>query len=135
MQALARALKRCPLSHPMRIPVFARGANPRVDRPILRKSKRYTDDQVAAGRADYIDPQDPARGIICRELIYFGPRTVIDPPATTTSAAMAELPGLKFIPPASSEKNPTLQRILIEPLFAAAASWDWSRETASCSHV
>jgi hypothetical protein len=118
----------------MRIPVFARGANPRVDRPILRKSKRYTDDQVAAGRADYIDPLEPAKGIICRELIYFGPRTVIEPPATTTSVSMAELPGLKFVPP-QTEKNPTLQRIHVDNILIAAISWDWSLEAAACSHV
>ncbi len=46
--------------------MFARGANPRVDRPILKKSVSYTDEQVASGRADYVDPTDRSKGIICR---------------------------------------------------------------------
>jgi len=87
----------------MRIPVFARRANPAVDRPILRKSRVYVEGEVAAGRANWVDSDDPAQGIICRELLYFGPR--IDPPSVSSPDDPAklpplELPGLIFVPPA-----------------------------------
>jgi hypothetical protein len=58
----------------MRIPVFARRANPSVDRPILRKSESYAKDQIERGRAVWVDPDDPRQGIICREILFFGER-------------------------------------------------------------
>src|SRR6266536_5127778 len=56
----------------MRIPVFARGSNPAIDRPNQRKSESYGVAEVEAGRADWVDPQDHARGILCREFLYSG---------------------------------------------------------------
>jgi len=53
----------------MRIPVFARRANPSADRPIVKKSESYADAQVAAGLADYVDPKDKRKGIIAREYL------------------------------------------------------------------
>jgi hypothetical protein len=57
----------------MYIPVFSRGANPRVDQPIHRKSHFYCAGEVAAGRARYIVASElwPRGGIIARELLSF----------------------------------------------------------------
>lgn len=56
----------------MRIPVFARGSNPAIDQPNQRKSESYGLDEVNAGRADWIDPDDHAKGIVCRAFLYNG---------------------------------------------------------------
>lgn len=56
----------------MRIPVFARGSNPAIDRPNQRKSLTYGQVEVDAGRADWIDPTDPSKGIVCRAFLYSG---------------------------------------------------------------
>lgn len=56
----------------MRIPVFARGSNPAIDRPNQRKSESYGQEEVDAGRADWIDPDDHAEGILCRAFLYSG---------------------------------------------------------------
>jgi len=103
----------------MRIPVFARGTNPRIDRPILRKSETYTDAQVAAGRADYVDPADKSKGIICREMLYFGERPVRVETVPVGYLAPRELPGVKFVPPTTSTW-PTLSGM--------AQGWDWAFE-------
>ena len=76
----------------MRFPVFARSG-----RRILRKSRSYVETEVLAGRADWIDSQDPSKGILCRELLSFGPKLEIASPAPFMP--VLELPGLKFIPP------------------------------------
>jgi hypothetical protein len=108
----------------MRIPVFARGANPRIDRPILKKSKSYADEQVALANADYIDPSDPAKGIICRELLYFGARPVTVKTADLSTLPLSEIPGVRFVGP----RNPV-------PHFVSTLSpdqgWDWAQERAS----
>ena len=114
----------------MRIPVFGRGANPRIDPPILRKSESYAALQVEAGRADWLNPHDHSQGILCRELIYFGPRVVqVETVSVSYCFSGAELPGLRFIPP-PTQKNETLSRINIDPLCTAAPGWDWSVELA-----
>lgn len=56
----------------MRIPVFARGSNPAIDRPNQRKSIAYGYEEVNAGRADWIDPEDHRKGILCRAFFYQG---------------------------------------------------------------
>lgn len=56
----------------MRIPVFARGSNPAVDRPNQRKSESYGAAEVEACRADWVDPNDHSRGILCRAFLYSG---------------------------------------------------------------
>lgn len=56
----------------MRVSVFARGSNPAVDRPNQRKSVAYASAEVEAGRADWVDPTDPAKGILCRAFLYSG---------------------------------------------------------------
>ena len=56
----------------MRIPVFSRGSNPAIDRPNVRKSERYGEEEVLACRADWIDPHDHAKGILCRAFLYSG---------------------------------------------------------------
>lgn len=120
----------------MRIPVFGRGANPRIDPPILRKSESYAALQVAERRADWIDPTDHAKGILCRELIYFGPRAVqveTIPVSCLNSLCSAELPGIRFIPPPAFKPNPTLPHLNQETLLHSAPHWDWSAEAASAS--
>jgi hypothetical protein len=56
----------------MRIPVFARGANPAIDPPNQRKSESYGEAEVEAGRADWLDPDDHSKGIVCRAFLYQG---------------------------------------------------------------
>lgn len=56
----------------MRIPVFARGSNPAIDRPNQRKSESYGIAEVEAGRADWVDCNDHTRGILCRAFLYSG---------------------------------------------------------------
>jgi len=114
----------------MRIPVFARGANPRFDRPFIRKSASYAAGEIVAGRADYVDPLDPSKGIICRELLYFG-APKMEPASEATSGSGGwignEIAGVRFVPP-NTPRNPTLPRIQIDTLLAAAARWDWQNE-------
>ena len=84
----------------MRIPVFARGANPSIDRFILKKSVAYVEQQVEEGRADWVDVADPRKGIICRELLYFGERRQFQPePVKRGVLPPIEAPGTKFISP------------------------------------
>jgi hypothetical protein len=108
----------------MRIPVFARGANPSSDRPILRKSKSYADEQVGCGRADYVDDRDPAKGIVCRELLYFGAPTFEPQPADFSNAfrPTGELRGVKFVPPVTDPR--------LAILAGLKAGWDWQFENA-----
>ncbi|HZW05375.1 MAG TPA: hypothetical protein VFF58_00575 [Candidatus Nitrosotalea sp.] len=56
----------------MRIPVFARGSNPAIDRPLQRKSESYGAGEVEAGRADWVNPDDRSQGILCRAFLYSG---------------------------------------------------------------
>jgi hypothetical protein len=64
----------------MRIPVFARGSNRAIDRPNQRKSESYGQEEVDAGRADWIDPNDHRQGILCRAFLYSGQTLVIAAP-------------------------------------------------------
>ena len=114
----------------MRIPVFARRANPAIDRPILRKSRFYAEQQVREGRADWVDENDPRKGIVCRELLHFGPRKVEVETANPLDYDWAELPGIKVIP-AKMEQNPTLPRLQVEPLRISAIRWDCNSENAT----
>ncbi len=108
----------------MRIPVFARGSNPAIDRPILRKSESYANQQVDSGRADWIDDNDHSRGIVCRELLYFGPREVRVEPADLKSVNFAELPGVRFV--YRREINPAIAAVRVQTLSSALPEWDFS---------
>ncbi len=108
----------------MRIPVFARHANPRVDTPILRKSITYIQEQIDKGRAHWVDVGNPRKGIVCREMLNFGGRPK-DEPESESTHIFAELPGKKVIP-AKMQQNPTLPRLHIDPLRIAATRWDWA---------
>lgn len=108
----------------MRIPVFARGANPSIDRPILRKSESYCRLQVDEGRAFWLDPADHAKGIVCRELLYFGPREIRMEPADLESVNFAELPGVRFV--YRREVNPAIAAVRVHSLQAALPEWDFS---------
>lgn len=56
----------------MRVSVFARGSNPAIDRPNVRKSVSYASAEVEAGRADWVNPNDHSKGILCRAFLYSG---------------------------------------------------------------
>jgi hypothetical protein len=43
-----------------------------MDKPNQRKSFTYASAEVEAGRADWIDPAVPAKGILCRAFLYSG---------------------------------------------------------------
>lgn len=113
----------------MRIPVFARRSNPSIDRPILRKKLSYAEAEVKAWRAAWVDPADPRKGIICREMLVSEKRLI--PVETVTVASFSgELPGLRYIP-APMITNPTIARLVSELLPIAAPKWDWSQEPVS----
>ena len=103
----------------MRFPVFPRGSNPRVDRPILRKNRTYVEEQINLGLADWVNLADPRQGIIARELLRFGPKAQPDPVYTFSPA---ELPGLRFVPPPNTA-HPSMASI--------RAGWDWSVDAAT----
>lgn len=50
----------------MRISVYRKGSNPRVDPAVQRKSAFYVRDLVARGDADWWDKADESRGAILR---------------------------------------------------------------------
>jgi hypothetical protein len=56
----------------MRFPVFARGSNPAIDRPNQRKSGAYCLREVETARADWVNPDDHSKGILCRAFLYSG---------------------------------------------------------------
>jgi hypothetical protein len=117
----------------MRIPVFARRTNPSIDPPIVRKNLNYAKEEVAALRADWVNPLDPSRGILCREMIRSERRFQsepegMDPDGTTYIGA--EIPGLRWVPPVR-ERNPLITRLLTQSVRDAAPSWDWSQEPIS----
>lgn len=104
----------------MRIPVFARGANPRVDRFILKKNFNYCSEQVDTGRADWVDPHDARKGIIAREMLYFGERTSQPEPEYSFDPSFVndELRGVIFADP-----HPARNRALL------AMRWELSQKT------
>ena len=89
----------------MRIPLFARGSNPAIDRPIQRKSVSYGAAEVEAGRADWVDANEPAKGIICRAFLYRGETLKPAQPEQLTKLSHrnalppVEVSGLKFDDP------------------------------------
>lgn len=113
----------------MRIPVFARGANPRVDRPILKKSTFYGAEQVQNLLADWVDPSDHSRGIIAREFLPSAKRVET---VEVSAVNWAELPGIRYVPP-PMEENPTLPRLNLQALSEVVPTWDWSQEAVDCS--
>jgi hypothetical protein len=132
-----------PLQNPMKISVYPRGANPLVDRHIQRKSLHYATEQVEVyGAAEWVDPQDHLKGIICRDRLFFGPKiervldaTPEEVKKLTQGKLRSALPpvevaGCKFIGPAM-QKNDTLPQITISTLLIAAPNWDWTMEPAT----
>lgn len=99
--------------------MFARRANPRVDREIVRKSMSYLESQVESGLADWVNSGNHREGIIARELLNLGPRTFYPLPENPPSPARVELPGIYFKPPAS-DPRPSMQSV--------REAWDWSAE-------
>lgn len=93
----------------MRIPVFPRGANPRVDRPNQRKSENYGREEVEAGRADWVNADDPAQGILCRAFFYHGQSLTPAQPEQLTnlrsnrSLAPLEVHGSQFLTTGSTK--------------------------------
>jgi hypothetical protein len=105
----------------MRFPVFARRANPAIDLPIVRKKSTYLELQVREGLADWVDPCDPAKGIIAREYLPSGKAQAPDPVAVESlNMPRAELPGVRYVPPAS-DPRPRISSV--------RAGWDWSFES------
>lgn len=86
--------------------MFSRGSNPSIDRPILRKSEAYAAQQVEDFRADWVDPSDHAKGILCRELLYRAPLEFFPEPV----AMCALLPCLE--PSGTRLKSPATSRVV-----------------------
>jgi hypothetical protein len=114
----------------MRVPVYPRGANPRLARRILKKSLAYAENEVRNHRADWADPADPSKGIVPREFLASGKVYSATPEQIERLTSPPPDAGLKFIPPLM-QKNPTLPRITVSALFIAAPHWDWTMEPAT----
>jgi hypothetical protein len=138
--AALRRNKARPLQNLMKLPVYPRGANPRIDRHIQRKPLAYCEDQVNKyGSARWVDPADPTKGIICCDFLYFGKK--ISPPTADQIAKLkkrlrsglppVEPDGCKFVPPRNADRNETLPRIQVENVVFASRSWDWTMEPAT----
>jgi len=107
--------------------VFARRANPSLDRPLVRKNLIYAETQVAEGLADWVDPCDPSKGIIAREYLPSGKALVPDPAAVESlTLPRVELPGVKYVPPAT-DPRPRISTV--------RQGWDWSIEARHSSAV
>ena len=130
----------------MKVFVYPRGANPRVDRPIQRKTLEFCRQQVEQyGSADWVDPKDHSKGIVCRQFLHFGARVAQKITAAGVDEARymkrlkkrlrsalppVEVGGCRFVAP-GTEKNPTLARAILTPVTEAAWRWDWSKEAVS----
>lgn len=126
----------------MKVSVYPRGANPRIDRHIQRKSLHFAHEQVEVyGAAEWVDSNDPTKGIICRDHLYLGEKVERILDATPeelkklthgklrSALPPAEIGDCKFIPP-FTEKNESLNRLQLETLAMAEQGWDWTREPA-----
>lgn len=127
----------------MKISVYPRGANPRIDRHIQRKSLNFATEQVEVyGTAVWVDEADHSQGIICCDFLYFGEK--VEPVVSATPEEIekltrgklksalppVEVSGCKFVPPAT-ERNNTLPHPQIENVLLAARAWDWTMEPAT----
>ena|ERR1700733_2632942 len=106
----------------MKTSVFARGSNPLVDRAIQRKSLSFCNDEVEARRADWINPNAPEKGIICREFLYFGEKlapTQPPPPSRSRNCLPSlELPRTQF---KDSVTNSAVRQLRLELVVRAEA--------------
>lgn len=66
-----------------------------------------------------MDPTEPWKGIICRELLHLGTREPEAEAAPSLGSSLWQLRGLKWVPPAS-DPRPTVGTL--------AAGWDWAFE-------
>jgi hypothetical protein len=103
----------------MRIPVYRRGADPRLEVPLMRKSRFYAEQQVREGLADWVDYGDPRKGIICREMLRFGPREM--PVVISRSLQIlpaSEVHGTKYVGP---QRGPLYAGLLVRARLWAKA--------------
>jgi hypothetical protein len=110
--------------------VYPRGADPRTARRMINKSLSYAEGEVRARHADWVDPDDKSKGIVPREFLASGKVYASTPDQIEALTSPPPDAGLKFIPP-PMEKNPTIERINVSSLLAAAQSWDWTMEPAT----
>lgn len=103
----------------MRVNVYSRGSNPRIDRRILRKSASYALEQVEKLLADWVDPDDWSKGIVAREYLPSEKHT-LPTEADNTSLGM---PHLKFIPPPGAKDVMGMVRDR-----NAQGKWNWEPE-------
>ena len=100
----------------MKFPVFARRSNPAVDRPILRKSRAYVEEQVNRGAAFWVDSCDPRKGIMARDMLHFDLKA-LPQLESRLEYFPAELPGVYFQQPKTSS----------QPSFLSIREgWDWA---------
>lgn len=122
----------------MKIHVYPRGANPRIDRHIQRKSMAYCIEQVEMyGTAEWVDPKDRTQGIICCDFLYLGEK--VSPPTPEVIEKLkkrlksglppVEVANCRFVPPPGT-RNETLNRIQVDNVFLASQNWDWIAEPA-----
>lgn len=82
----------------MRVNVYPRGANPSVDRHILRKSLAYAIEQVENFLAAWVDPADWSKGIIAREFLP-SVKAMPLPESEGGRADLVPMAQLRFVPP------------------------------------
>jgi hypothetical protein len=112
----ASAPKTGPSQNPhMKFPVFAKGAEPSIDRRIQRKSMSYITEEVTRGRADWVDSADRRKGIICREMLWLGLKPLAPEPECLSPMRGAEIPGIIFKEPASAawRKDPASRALSV----------------------
>lgn len=127
----------------MKVSVYPRGANPRIDRHIQRKSLSFATEQVEVyGTADWVDPNDHGKGIVCRDRLYFGEKTQFVTRATPaeiekltkgklrSALPPAEVGNCRFVAP-KVEFNDSLPRLNLTDVVLASRTWDWTMEPAT----
>jgi hypothetical protein len=113
----------------MRLPVYPRGANPRLARPILHKKLTYCEKQVEDCLADWVDPADPGQGIVAREFLPSGKAL----PVTVNELTTAFVRQTRFCQPdrPTNYANELIAAVRIPPKAVSLPTWDWSAEPAT----
>lgn len=112
----------------MRVPVYARGADPRTSSPILRQSLGYAIKQVEEFVADWVDPSNLRKGIIPREFLPSGKAL----PVTVNELKTRFVANTRVLQPdrPTHYQNEDIVALRIHPKAVVLPSWDWSKEPA-----
>lgn len=114
----------------MRVPVYPRGSDPRIARRILSKSLDYAARQVADRLADWVDPNDPSKGIVALEFL---PSGKVFAASDLTELKTRFVANCRFLQPdrPTHYENDLIAALRIHPKAVALPSWDWSHEAVT----